>query len=227
MAPTLLYLLKANVALFAAAYYRLRRGLTFFRQPGVPGIRAAVCGRVPSVASAGAAASGVDNTAGRAFGAGRGVGADHSTAAAIQAFGRQAVGLAAYALSTGLLMRLLGRLASLAWVRCQSRPAMVLGPPVRLLAGEGGPFSFGQTIHLSASALAYTASCESGRGRSKRLRVLVVWFRLLAALAPGLTASRLLRGIWAGVGRCILRTSLPCPFRIARGYFPDDALRYS
>jgi hypothetical protein len=32
MAPTLLYLLKANVvlALFAAAYYGLLRGLTFF-----------------------------------------------------------------------------------------------------------------------------------------------------------------------------------------------------
>jgi hypothetical protein len=55
-----------------------------------------------------------------------------------------------------LLLRLLAQLLSLALVRRRSRPAVAQGQPVRVLAGAGGPFSFGRTIYLSEATLADT-----------------------------------------------------------------------
>jgi hypothetical protein len=162
MAPTLLYLLKANVvlALFAGAYYGLLRQLTFFKlnraylviallfaavYPALP-----VPALLPAVALEPVVMPLVQTG---------GVGAAPSTAAATPAFDWQAVSLLIYALGASvLLLRLLAQLLSLAWVRRNSQPALALGQPVRLLAGAGGPFSFGQTIYLSAAALADTAT---------------------------------------------------------------------
>jgi hypothetical protein len=160
MTPTLLYLLKAHVvlALFAAAYYGLLRQLTFFGlnraylvlallfaavYPALP-----VPALLPAVAFEPIVAS-----LGQTGGVGAAPGAAPST------MDWQNVGLVAYACGTGLLLlRLLAQLISLAWVRRNSQPALALGQPVRLLAGAGGPFSFGQTIYLSAAALADTAN---------------------------------------------------------------------
>jgi hypothetical protein len=160
MMPTLLYLLKAHVvlALFAAAYYGLLRQLTFFElnraylvlallfaavYPALP-----VPALLPAVAFEPVVAS---------LGQTGGVGATPS--AVPSTIDWQTVGLVAYACGTGvLLLRLLAQLISLAWVRRNSQPALALGQPVRLLAGAGGPFSFGQTIYLSAAALADTTN---------------------------------------------------------------------
>jgi hypothetical protein len=88
-----------------------------------------------------------------------GVGATPGIPAATPAIDWQAAGLLIYALGAGvLLLRLLAQLLSLALVQGNSQPALALGQPVRLLAGTGGPFSFGQTIYLSAAALADTAT---------------------------------------------------------------------
>jgi hypothetical protein len=56
----------------------------------------------------------------------------------------------AYAAGAGvLLVRLLGQLLVLARLRRRSCPAVVNGQPVRALAGDVSPFSFGQTIYLN------------------------------------------------------------------------------
>jgi hypothetical protein len=163
MTPTLLYLLKANVVLvlFAAAYYGLLRRLTFFGlnraylviallfaavYPALP-----VPALLPSVAFEPVVVMSLVQTGG--------VGAAPTTTAATTTIDWQVAGLLTYAFGTGmLLLRLLGQLLSLAWVRRHSQPTQALGQPVRLLAEAGGPFSFGQTIYLSAAALADTAN---------------------------------------------------------------------
>jgi len=156
MAPIFLYLLQANAVLllFAAAYYGLLRRLTFFTlnrvylllallfaavYPAlpVPALLPASMALLPTAVVAHAASA----AAGRA--------------APTPGFNWQNAGLLLYAVGTGLLLlRLLGQLLSLALVRRQARPTWVLGQPVRVLAGAGGPFSFGRTIYLSESTLA-------------------------------------------------------------------------
>jgi len=160
MAPTLLYLLQANavLVLFAAAYYGLLRRLTFFTLNRAYLLGALVFAAaypalpVPALLPASVALPPalVAHAAGRvAAGA----------AAPTPGFDWQAAALWLYAAGAGtLLLRLLGQLLSLARVRARSRPTWVLGQPVRVLAGAGGPFSFGSTIYLSESSLADTAA---------------------------------------------------------------------
>lgn len=157
MAPTLLYLLKANVvlALFAAAYYGLLRGLTFFELNRaylvLAVLFAAVCPALPMPAllPAGALVP-LPVVAGSLVVAT--TGSPAPPAAAVPWLLLAAVG---YGVGVGaLLLRLLGQLLSLAWVRARSRPAQALGQAVRVVPGTGGPFSFGRTIYLSAATLA-------------------------------------------------------------------------
>ncbi len=160
MAPTLLYLLQANAVLLlvAAAYYGLLRRLTFFtlNRAYLLGalVFAAVYPALPVLAllpaSVALPPALVAHAAGRvAAGA----------AAPTPGFDWQAAALGLYAAGAGLLLlRLLAQLLSLARVRLRSRPVVVLGQPVRVLPGAGGPFSFGRTIYLSASSLADTAA---------------------------------------------------------------------
>jgi hypothetical protein len=161
MAADLLpYLLKANgvLLLAAIAYYGLLRRLTFFglNRAYLAGalLFAAVYPVLPVPALLPAAAQLLPAASplppGPAGAAGPGALADTNWLA---------IGLAGYALvAAGLLLRLLGQLLSLALVRARSRPAVVLGQPVRVLPGVGGPFSFGRTIYLSEAALADAAS---------------------------------------------------------------------
>jgi hypothetical protein len=158
-AATLLYLLKANgvLLLVAAAYYGLLRRLTFF---GLN--RAYLAGALLFVAvypvlpvPALLPATTLLLPAASTLLAGPATAARPVLPAATDWL---ALGLAGYALGVaGLLLRLLGQLLSLALVRARSRPAVVLGQPVRVLAGAGGPFSFGRTIYLSEAALADVA----------------------------------------------------------------------
>ena len=164
MAPTLLYLLRANamLVLFAAAYYGLLRRLTFFTLN-----RAYLLGAlafaavypvlpVPALLPAAAALlpASLAAVAGPAAGPAAGSGA-----APTPGFDWQAAAVWVYAAGTGgLVLRLLGQLLSLALVHRRSRPAVVLGQAVRVLAGAGGPFSFGRAIYLSESALADPAA---------------------------------------------------------------------
>ena len=158
-APTLLYLLKANavLVLFAAAYYGLLRRLTFFtlNRAYLLGALAFAAAYpvlpVPALLPAGAALlpAALARAAGPAAGG----------AVPTPGFDWQAAAVWLYAAGTGVLgLRLLGQLLSLARVHGRSRPAVVLGQPVRVLAGAGGPFSFGGTIYLSESALADPAA---------------------------------------------------------------------
>jgi hypothetical protein len=160
MAATILaYLLKANVvlALFAAAYYGLLRGLTFFGlnraylllalvfaavYPALPVpalLPAQALAELPLVAHVASVGP---------VGAAPSPGFDWS----LLALGVYAAGAA------GLLLRLLGQLGSLALVRRRSRPTWALGQPVRVLPGTGGPFSFGRTVYVTEAALADAAS---------------------------------------------------------------------
>lgn len=160
MAPTLLYLLQANavLVLFAAAYYGLLRRLTFFTLNRAYLLGALVFAAVypalpvPALLPASVALPPalVAHAAGRvAAGA----------AAPTPGFDWQAAALWLYVAGAGiLLLRLLGQLLSLARVRARSRPTWVLGQPVRVLPGAGGPFSFGSTIYLSESSLADAAA---------------------------------------------------------------------
>ncbi len=157
MEAALLYLLKANLvlALFGAAYYGLLRRLTFFGlnrtyllvalafsavYPALPmpGLLPVVT--LPTLPTANLVATSTGSGAA-------------SPAVALSIDWRLLV-LGTYALGTSALMlRLLGQLLSLAWVRRRTQPAVVLGQQVRRLAGEGGPFSFGRDIYLSDSTL--------------------------------------------------------------------------
>ena len=155
VAPTLLYLLKANVvlALFAAAYYGLLRRLTFFdlNRAYLLGalLFAAAYPLLPVPALLPATATLLPAALTAAVGPATG-----GRVGPTPGFDWQAAALWLYAAGAGLLLlRLLGQLLSLARVRRRSRPAVVLGQPVRVLAGAGGPFSFGGAIYLSESAL--------------------------------------------------------------------------
>jgi hypothetical protein len=159
-AAILLYLLKANgvLLLVAAAYYGLLRRLTFFRLNRaylagallfaavypllpVPALLPATTLLLPAASTLPLATTVV------------------ASPGALAGPNWLALGLAGYALGAALLLlRLLGQLLSLALVRRRSRPAVVLGQPVRVLPGAGGPFSFGRTIYFSAAALADAAS---------------------------------------------------------------------
>ncbi|RYY18625.1 MAG: hypothetical protein EOO36_07730 [Cytophagaceae bacterium] len=158
MAALLLYLLKANVvlALFAAAYYGLLRQLTFFGlnraflllallfaavYPAlpVPALLPTAVGTLPLPSAQLAMRLPRAATLSQAH--------DYPPYALVG-------GVGLYALGAGLLgLRLLMQLLSLALVRWRSRPAVVLGQPVRVVPGAGGPFSFGTAIYLSAAAL--------------------------------------------------------------------------
>jgi hypothetical protein len=161
-ASVLIYLLKANVVLlvFAAAYYGLLRRLTFFGLNRayllLALLFAAVYPALPVPALLPAQALPMLPAAV----AQPGVGA--AAPAAAVAFNWAGLALGAYAAGTGLLLlRLLGQLVSLAHVRRRSRPSWVLGQPVRVLPGTGGPFSFGRTIYLSEATLIDAASLPS------------------------------------------------------------------
>ena len=153
MSPTLLYLLKANVALllFAAAYFGLLRRLTFFTLNRfyllVAVLFSAVYPVLPLPALFPEAAGlpmamEVLATTGGASGA-----AAAPVAAPID---WEAGGLVLYAGGAAVLLaRLLVQLLSLWRVRRTSRPALVHGHPVRTLTGAISPFSFWQTVYLN------------------------------------------------------------------------------
>ena len=151
-ASILLYLLKANAALllFAAAYFGLLRRLTFFTlnrayllvallfaavYPALPVPALLPAEAAPTVVFVVVAAGPRGTVPAPAPG---------------PAMDWAAVGVALYATGSAvLLLRLLGQLLSLWWLRRQARPAVVLGQPVRVLPGEASPFSFWQTIYLN------------------------------------------------------------------------------
>ena len=153
MSPTLLYLLKANVALllFAAAYFGLLRRLTFFTLNRfyllVAVLFSAVYPVLPLPALFPEAAGlpvvvEVLATTGGASGA-----AAAPVAAPID---WEAGGLVLYVGGAAVLLaRLLVQLLSLWRVRRTSRPALVHGHPVRTLTGAISPFSFWQTVYLN------------------------------------------------------------------------------
>jgi hypothetical protein len=99
-----------------------------------------------------------------------------------------ALALVVYALGAlVLVLRLLGQLLSLALVRRRSRPAVALGQTVRVLAGAGGPFSFGRTIYLSEAMLADAASLPAAlRHEQAHVRQHHTLDVLLAQLATAL-----------------------------------------
>jgi hypothetical protein len=159
-AAILLYLLKANgvLLLVAAAYYGLLRRLTFFglNRAYLAGalLFAAVYPVLPVPALLPATAT-LLLPAASTLRAGAGAAASPGALASPDWL---AIGLVGYALVTALLLlRLLGQLLSLALVRARSRLAVVLGQPVRVLAGASGPFSFGRSIYLSEATLADAA----------------------------------------------------------------------
>ena len=148
----LLYLLKANAALllFAAAYFALLRRLTFFRlnrfyllfallfaavYPALP-----VPALLPAEATPTVTFTMVEAAATAAT----------FPVAPASPIDWAMVGVALYAAGAAVLLaRLLVQLLSLARLRARSRPASVLGQPVRVLTGEISPFSFGPTIYLN------------------------------------------------------------------------------
>ncbi|AMR28095.1 hypothetical protein A0257_14015 [Hymenobacter psoromatis] len=203
MAPTLLYLLQANTVLllFAAAYYGLLRRLTFFTLNRAYLLGALVFAAVypalpvPALLPAKALLLPVSLTltAGQTAG---------GAAVPTPGFDWQAAALWLYAAGAGLLLlRLLGQLLSLAWVRARARPTWVLGQPVRVRAGAGGPFSFGRTIYLSESSLADTAALSPAlRHEQAHVRQWHTLDVLLTQLATALT--------WANPAAWLLRRAV-------------------
>lgn len=200
MEALLLYWLKANVvlALFVAAYYALLRRLTFFELNRayllfalgfaavypllpMPALLPAAAG-VPLVASS--AASGAAAPVGLAAAPGLGP--------------WQLAGAGYLAGAAALLLRLLGQLLSLAWVRRRARPATVLGQAVRVVPGAGSPFSFGTTIFLTngtlADAAALPATLRHEQAHVRQAHTLdVLLLQLATALAWPNPAAWLLR----------------------------------
>ena len=148
----LLYLLKANGALllFAAAYFGLLRRLTFFGlnraylvlallfaalYPALP-----VPALLPAEATPAVFFSVVGNAEAPRLAAAPGA----------PAVDWASVGVALYAAGAAVLLaRLLVQLLALAQLRRRSRPAIVQGHAVRVLAGAISPFSFGGSIYLN------------------------------------------------------------------------------
>jgi len=159
MEAFLLYLLKANVvlALFAAAYYGLLRRLTFFELNRayllLAVVFAAVYPLLPVPALLPASVSSLPLPSEQfTIPTPRVASLARPHDYTPYAF---TIGTALYVLGAGLLLlKLLAQLLSLGWVWVRSRPAVVLGQPVRVVPGAGGPFSFGSAIYLSADTLA-------------------------------------------------------------------------
>ncbi|GAB3635148.1 hypothetical protein GCM10027422_07380 [Hymenobacter arcticus] len=188
MAALFDYLLRANAVLllFAAAYYGLLRRLTFFQlnraylllallfAAGYPALP--VPGWLPAPAAL-LPAAGLVTTAGPV-----------ASAAQIHSIDYKLLVLSIYALGTGLLLlRLVGQLVSLVLVRARARPAVVLGQGVWVLAGAGGPFSFGRTIYLSTATLADAAGLAPAlRHEQAHVRQLHTLDVLLTQLATAL-----------------------------------------
>lgn len=148
----LVYLLKANLALLlvAAAYFGLLRRLTFFslnRAYLVLGLLFAALFPVlpvPALLPAEATPAVFFPVVGSAMAP---VAAAVPSAPAVDWV---AVGVALYGAGTALLLgRLLVQLLALGRLRRRSRPALVLGQPVRVLPGPLSPFSFGRSIYLN------------------------------------------------------------------------------
>lgn len=202
-ADILAYLLKANgvLLLAAAAYYGLLRRLTFFgpNRAYLAGalLFAAVYPVLPVPALLPAARLVLPAASALPLG-------PAATAAPGAPAGTDwlATGLAGYGLVVALLLlRLLSQLLSLALVRRRSRPAVVLGQPVRVLAGAGGPFSFGRTIYLSEAALAAAASLPAAlRHEQAHVRQYHTLDVLLAQLATALA--------WANPAAWLLRRAV-------------------
>ena len=148
----LLYLLKANGALLlvAAAYFGLLRRLTFFRlnrgylllgllfatlYPALPVPALLPAEATPAVFFPVIATTEVSGTV---------------AAPSAPAVDWAAVAVALYATGAAVVLaRLLGQLLALGRLRRRSRPAVVSGQAVRVLAGNGSPFSFGGSIYLN------------------------------------------------------------------------------
>lgn len=202
MAAVFDYLLRANVVLllFAVAYYGLLRRLTFFQLNRayllLALLFAAVCPALPVPALLAAPAA-LLPAARLVTGAGSGVAATQA-----DSIDYKAIVLSSYALGTGLLLlRLLAQLGSLLLLRARARPAVVLGQAVRVLAGAGGPFSFGRTIYLSANTLADTANLVPAlRHEQAHVRQLHTLDVLLAQLATALA--------WANPAAWLLRRAV-------------------
>ena len=143
MLPILLYLLKVNVALllFAAAYFGLLRRLTFFTlnrayllfallfAAGYPALP--VPALLPAEAAPTVAFTVVEAAATPAT----------LPVAAASPIDWAMVGVALYAAGAAVLLaRLLVQLLALARLRARSRPAIVQGQPVRVLAGKSARF---------------------------------------------------------------------------------------
>ncbi len=162
MEALLLYLLKANVvlALFAAAYYGLLRRLTFFELNRgyllLALVFAAVYPLLPVPALLPASVGSLPLPTEQFSMRIPRVTTLSETHDYLPYVLNSLVVL--YVLGAGLLLlRLLGQLLSLGGVWVRSRPAVVLGQPVRVVPGASGPFSFGGTIYLSAATLADAA----------------------------------------------------------------------
>ncbi|OGX83357.1 hypothetical protein BEN47_03440 [Hymenobacter lapidarius] len=153
MAPTLLYLLKANVALllFAAAYFGLLRRLTFFTLNRFYLLFALVFSAAypvlplpalfPEAASLPVAFTVLATAGGPS---------EAAPVAAAASIDWEHVGLVLYAGGAAVLLgRLLVQLLSLWRVRRNSQAAVLHGQAVRTLAGAVSPFSFWQTIYLN------------------------------------------------------------------------------
>ena len=195
-APALLYLLKANVvlALFAAAYYGLLRRAGFLGLNRAYVLLAAVFAAVfpalplPALLPALSLALPVRHALQAAA---------HPALAGGPSWWLLA-GTLYLAGTLALLLRLLGQLLSLGQLHGRSRPATLLGQPVRVVPGTGGPFSFGHTIYLSAATLAEAAGQRAAlRHEQAHVRqghtLDVLLLHLLAALAWPNPAAWLLR----------------------------------
>ncbi|RZK62284.1 MAG: M56 family metallopeptidase, partial [Hymenobacter sp.] len=186
--------------LFAAAYYGLLRRLTFFQLNRayllLALLFAAVYPALPVPALLAAPAA-LLPAATLATGA-----SPMASAAQVHSIDYKAIVISIYVLGTGLLLlRLLGQLVSLALVRARARPAVVLGQAVRVLAGAGGPFSFGRTIYLSTNTLADTVSLAPAlRHEQAHVRQLHTLDVLLTQLATALA--------WANPAAWLLRRAV-------------------
>ena len=202
-ADILAYLLKSNAVLllFAAAYFGLLRRLTFFGLNRayllLALLFAAVYPALPVPALLPAQVLPLTTALTQAGGATASGGAVVSST-----FDWQALLLGLYAAGTGLLLLcLLAQLVSLAQVRRRSRASWVLGQPVQVLPGAGGPFSFGRTIYLSEATLADAASLPAAlRHEQAHVRQYHTLDVLLTQLATALA--------WANPAAWLLRRAV-------------------
>jgi hypothetical protein len=181
MEAILTYLLKANVVLafFALAYYGLLRQLTFWRAnriylllalgfaavyPALP-----VPALLPAPVVAGAPGLALEGAAGPRITL---ITSTPELATPAPALDWRVVVIALYGVGTaGLLVRLLGQLASMGLLWRRSRPAVVQGQAVRVLPGEGGAFSFGNSIFLSENDLRADSATQQALLRHEQAHV--------------------------------------------------------